>query len=79
MVPASSENGEYMNANRTTGMNDIRALSAVELDAVSGAASTMGFDFTVAGMRIWGYGDTDGNHGVQVEYGNKYISRDGKV
>jgi hypothetical protein len=79
MVPAGSENGEYMNATRTTGMNEIRALSAIELDAVSGGTAAMMYNFTVAGMRIWGYGAADGNYGVQVEYGNKYIQRDGKV
>ena len=68
-----------MNAKRNSGTSGIRALSAAELDAVSGGVTAMGFDFTVAGMRISGVGFSDGEYGVKVEYGNKYISRDGKV
>jgi hypothetical protein len=77
--PAQTTGNTNMNATRNTGMNDIRALSAAELDAVSGGAESMGFDFTVAGMRIQGYGGSDGFYGVQVDYGNKFVSRDGFI
>ena len=65
--------------NRNTGMNEIRALSAVELDAVSGGSTKIAYDFTVAGMHIVGGYSPDGNYGVVVEYGNKFIGQSGKV
>jgi hypothetical protein len=68
-----------MKANRNTGMNEIRALSAVELDAVSGGGTTKAFDFTVAGMHIVGGYSPDGKYGVVVEYGNKFIAQGGQV
>jgi hypothetical protein len=40
-------------------MNDTRALSASELDAVSGGAVVKLFDIKVAGMHIVGVGNTD--------------------
>jgi hypothetical protein len=64
-------------ANRNTGMNEIRALSAVELDAVSGGK--IAFDFTVAGMHIRGGYNENGEYGAVVEYGNKFIGQSGKV
>ena len=68
-----------MKANRDTGMNETCALSAVELDAVSGGAVTTAFDFTVAGMHIKGIYSCTGDYGVSVEYGNKFIVQTGKV
>jgi hypothetical protein len=76
--PVQTTGNTNMNANRNTGMNEIRALSAAELDAVSGGISGS-FDFTVAGMHISGGGNPDGSWGVEVEYGNKYVTRFGKV
>ena len=68
-----------MKADRNTGMNDIRARSAAELDAVSGGGTTKAFDFTVAGMHIVGGYSKDGDHGVVVEYGNKFVAQGGHV
>ena len=63
----------------STGMNEIRTLSDVELDAVSGGEVKKAFDFTVAGMHIKGGGSPDGSYGVIVEYGNNVIWQGGKV
>ena len=61
-------------------MNEIRALSAVELDAVSGGAAKVMFDFKVAGMSIkGGYDDENGSYGVVVQYGDKFVAQGGKV
>jgi hypothetical protein len=69
-----------MKAKLNTGMNEIRALSAVELDAVSGAAPRVMFDFKVAGMSIkGGYDDENGTYGVVVAYGDKFVAQGGKV
>jgi hypothetical protein len=69
-----------MKANRNTGMNERSALSAVELDAVSGGVMKSAFDFTVAGMHITGGYDTqNGNYGVMVAYGNRAIVQGGTV
>ena len=69
-----------MNANRSMELNEIRALSADELDRVSGGAATVAYDFKVAGMRISGNYDTDsGSYGVVVDYGNNFIAQGGKV
>jgi hypothetical protein len=57
-----------MNANRNTGITEIRALSAAELDAVSGG-ETMSYSFTVAGMRIHGFGSSTGEYQAQVAVG----------
>ncbi len=40
-------------------MNETRALSASELDAVSGGAVVKLFDIKVAGMHVVGVGNTD--------------------
>jgi hypothetical protein len=81
MVPASADKeNTNMNANLNTGMNEVRALSATELDAVSGGAAKVMFDFKVAGMHIkGGYDDQDGTYGVVVKYGDKYVAQGGKV
>jgi hypothetical protein len=69
-----------MNAKRKLELNEIRALSAVELDTVSGGTATVAYDFKVAGMRITGNYDTDsGSYGVVVDYGNNFIAQGGKV
>jgi hypothetical protein len=63
-----------MNSELNTGTKEIRALTAVELDAVSGGAYKQAFSFTVAGMRIsGGYDDKTGANDVLVEYGDKYV------
>jgi hypothetical protein len=67
-----------MNANRNTGMNEIRALSAAELDAVSGGEQ-MSFNFTVAGMRIHGYGSSTGEYQVQVAAGRVSYGAGGQL
>jgi hypothetical protein len=69
-----------MKANRSTGMNERNALSAVELDAVSGGAVQTAFNFKVAGMHIiGGYDSTNGNYGVMVAYGDRAIVQGGTV
>jgi hypothetical protein len=69
-----------MSATRNMELNEIRALSAVELDTVAGGATTVGYAVTVAGMRISGNYDTDsGSYGVVVDYGGKWIAQGGKV
>ena len=69
-----------MNANLNTGMNEIRALSAVELDAVSGGATIKLFDITVAGMHMVGTANLDtGHYAVWVQSGSTLIIRGGKV
>jgi len=68
-----------MNANLNTGMNEIRPLSAVELDVVSGGDFKQMFSFKVAGMTIWGGYQPDGKYDVVVEYGDKYVAQGGKV
>jgi hypothetical protein len=66
--------------NMDTGMNEIRTLSAVELDAVSGGAQKVMFNFKVAGMSIkGGYDDENGSYGVVVAYGDKFVAQGGKV
>ena len=73
---------EYMNMNSklNTGMNEIHALSAVELDAVSGGAVKQAFRFTVAGMHISGnYDDQTGEYNVGVNYDGKFVVQGGKV
>ena len=63
-----------------TGTNEISALSDLELDAVSGAAPRVMFDFKVAGMSIkGGYDDENGSYGVVVKYGDSYVAQGGKV
>ncbi len=80
MVPASLVKGNTnMSAKLNTGMNEIRALSADELDAVSGGAVVTMYDFKVAGMRITGGYDDKGKYGVWVEYGNKFIMQGGQL
>lgn len=69
-----------MNANLNPGMNEVRALSASELDAVSGAATVKLFDITVAGMRMVGAANLDtGHYAVWVKSGDTLIIRGGKV
>jgi hypothetical protein len=69
-----------MNANLNTGTNEIRALSADEMDAVSGGAVIKLFDITVAGMRMVGTANTDtGHYAVWVKSGDTLIIRGGKV
>lgn len=68
-----------MNANLNTAMNEIRALSAVELDAVSGGAVVKLFDITVGGFQIVGVGNTDTGHNTTwVAGGGTLIIRPGK-
>jgi len=63
-----------MKSKLSTGMNKIRALSAVELDAVSGGAYKQAFSFSVAGMKIsGGYDDKTGGYDVSVDYGDNYV------
>ena len=63
-----------------TGINEIRALTAVELDAVSGGAMTKAFEFKVAGMSIAGaYDSSTGDYAVLVGYGDKGIVKTGQV
>jgi hypothetical protein len=54
-----------MNMKRNTATSEIRVLSAVELDAVSGG-EMMSFTFKVAGMTVSGYGTSDGKYHAQV-------------
>ncbi len=63
-----------MSPKLTPGMNGMQALSAAELDAVSGAAYKEAFSFSVAGMKIsGGYDDKTGGYGVSVDYGDNYV------
>ncbi|MBL8883475.1 MAG: hypothetical protein JNL45_10525 [Hyphomicrobium sp.] len=63
-----------MDSKLKTGTNEIRALSADELEAVSGGAHKEAFNFTVAGMKIsGGYDDKTGGYSTLVEYGDKAI------
>ena len=65
-----------MEAKLNTGMNEICAMSDDELDAVSGAAQRVMFDFKVAGMSIkGGYDDENGSYGVVVKYGDKFVAQ----
>lgn len=65
-----------MNAKRNTEMKQIRALSATEVETVSGGAPKVMFDFKVAGMKIrGGYDDENGTYGVVVQYGNKFVAQ----
>ena len=69
-----------MNAKIKAGLNEIRALSADELDAVSGGAERPLFRFTVAGIHISGkYDDATGGYTVGVTYDGKFIVNEGKV
>jgi hypothetical protein len=69
-----------MNSKLRRGMNEICALSAVELDAVSGGAYKQAFRFTVAGMHVSGnYDDQTGEYNVGVNYDGKFIVQGGKV
>lgn len=69
-----------MNSTPNAEINEIHALSAVELDAVSGAAPKTAFRFTVAGMSIGGnYDDKTGEYNVGVNYDGKFIVQGGKV
>jgi hypothetical protein len=69
-----------MNSELNTGINGIRALSAIELDAVSGGAQKVAFRFKVAGMSITGnYDDESGEYNVGVNYDGKFIAQGGKV
>jgi hypothetical protein len=68
-----------MNAKRNSGTSEIRALSAVELDAVSGGQQYMGFDFKVAGMHIYGGGFSNGEYHVKVVAGDTVYGAGGKV
>lgn len=81
MVPARSGKGNMnMNAKLNAGLNEIRALSADELDAVSGGAERPLFRFTVAGMHISGkYDDASGEYTVGVNYDGKFVVHEGKV
>jgi hypothetical protein len=81
MVPATQDKrNTNMNANLNTGMNEVRALSASELDAVSGGATVKLFDITVAGMRMVGTANLDnGYYAVWVKSGDTLIIRGGKV
>lgn len=65
-------------ANGNIGMNEIRALSAVELDAVSGG-SIKAIDIRVAGMHITSNYDLDGHFHIMVHSGNTVIRRGGAV
>lgn len=63
-----------MDSKPKTRMNEIRALSADELNAVSGGAHKEMFNFTVAGMKIsGGYDDKTGGYSTLVEYGSSAI------
>ena len=63
-----------MKSKLNTGMNEIHALSAIELDAVSGGAYKQAFNFSVAGMKIsGGYDDKTGAYDVSVDYGDSYV------
>ena len=69
-----------LKANGNIGMNEIRALSAVELDAVSGGVPQNAFNFTVAGMHIMGGYDTStGDYEVVVVQKGRAYTRHGKV
>lgn len=57
-----------------TEIEEIQALSAAELDDVSGGAYKQAFNFSVAGMKIsGGYDDKTGGYDVSVDYGSSYI------
>lgn len=69
-----------MNARFNAGLNEIRALSAAERDAVSGGAEKQLFRFTVAGIHISGkYDDASGGYTVGVNYDGKFVVHEGKV
>jgi hypothetical protein len=68
-----------MNASLNAGMNEIRGLSAVELDVVSGGAVVTKYDFKVAGMHITGGYDEKGKYGVWVQYGKEFIMQGGQL
>lgn len=80
MVPAISVKGNTkMNANLNSAMNDIRSLSTVELDAVSGGAVVKLFDITIGGLQIVGVGNTDTGHNTTwVQGGGVLIIKPGK-
>jgi hypothetical protein len=81
MAPAKSDRGNTnMNATLNTEMNDVRALSACELDAVSGGAIVKLFDFKVAGMHVVGSANLDtGHYAVWVKSGGTLIIKGGKA
>lgn len=63
-----------MDSKLNAGLNEVRALSADELNAVSGGAHKEAFNFTVAGMKIsGGYDDKTGGYSTIVEYGSNTI------
>ncbi len=64
-----------MEASRNAGMNGRNALSAVELDAVSGGIKAI--DITVAGMHIVSNYNLEGKFNIMVAYGNTVIRRGG--
>lgn len=69
-----------MNSKSNIRDSDIRALSHVELDAVSGGAQIQAFRFTVAGMSFSGnYDDKTGEYNVGVNYDGKFIVQGGKA
>ncbi|MBL8883474.1 MAG: hypothetical protein JNL45_10520 [Hyphomicrobium sp.] len=69
-----------MHSKLKTGMNEIRALSADELEAVSGGAEKQLFRFSVAGMHFSGkYDDASGEYTVGVNYDGKFVVHEGKV
>jgi len=60
IAPADSNKGNSkMIANLSTETNEIRTLSAIEVEAVSGGAVVKLFDFKVAGMHVVGVANTD--------------------
>ena len=65
-------------ANGNSGMNEIRVLSADELDAVSGGVMKLAFNFKVAGMQIsGGFDSTNGDYRTVVRYGDNAIVQGG--
>jgi hypothetical protein len=69
-----------MNTMLNTEMNDLRPLSAEDVDAVAGAATVKLFDITVAGMRVVGTANLDtGHYATWVQSGDTLIIRGGKV
>lgn len=69
-----------LKANGNIGMNEMRALSAVELDAVSGGARVNLFNITVAGMHIMGgYDPKTGDYSTAVIQKGVVYQNHGKV
>lgn len=63
-----------MNSETNTEIEEMRPLSASELNDVSGGAYKQAFNFSVAGMKIaGGYDDKTGAYDVSVDYGDSYV------